>query len=212
MNKLAARMKEVWENIKPRSAHLGLSGEKEMMFARYKELISNNLKVNGKTIIDFGCGGALLGLYLLENFKPLKYIGFDLAERSIQTAQKNLLGYDCELKLLKEHRFNFAELNPDIIVCLACIIHFPTQLYLDNFLKDCNLSNAKNLVLEIRDIGNGTKFSSRPYENGEDIYRACLTDEKYVSEHLFNYFLTYKTEPSENGCQVLYYRKKSSKD
>jgi len=209
MNKLAARMKEVWENIKPRSAHLGLSGEKEAMFDRYKYLITSRMVVNGKTIIDFGCGGALLGLYLLENFKPSKYIGYDLSERSIAQAMKNLENYqNAVFTILWEHRFNFAELNPDIIVCLACIIHFPTQLYLDNFLRECNKSGAKRLVLEIRDSGWGTQFAKIPYNSENDIYRACLTNKEYISERLTNYNISQSTEIGESECQVLWYVKK----
>ena len=206
MNKLAAKMKNVWENIKPRSAHLGISGEKEIMFARYKALITDKIKVNNKTIIDFGCGGGLLGLYLLQTYKPAEYIGYDLAERSLANAKINLINYENALLIeLKEHRFNFALHNPDIIVCLACIIHFPTQLYLNNFLIECNQSKAKKLILEIRDAGSGTKFNKTPYANLDNVYKACFTEETYLSERLTNYNITDKSEISETGCQVLWY-------
>lgn len=226
MNALGKKMKEVWEKTRTRNAHLGLDGEREDMLKRYEALITSRMKVNGKTIIDFGCGGALFGVHLLTNFKPKKYIAFDIAERSIQQAKKNIKDYtlsnnyngnylQCNFIILKEHRWNFAEYNPDIIVCLAVMIHFPTKIYLDNFLKTCNESGAKKLVLEIRDTGKGTQFQKTPYETVTQTLLACITNEKYVSERLTNYTIADKTDPAKapTNCQILWYnRTKEAKE
>lgn len=208
---LADKMRNVWNTTIPRNAHLGLSGEKEMMFSRYKNLITDKIGVTNKTIIDFGCGGGLLGLYLLSNFKIKKYIAYDCAERSLKVAKENLKDFNnVELNYIERHVWNFAEKKPDIIICLAVIIHFPTQVYLDNFLKTCNESGAKKLVLEIRDTGEGNRFQANPYESVKQTILACATNEKYVSDKLANYRLVDMTDAAKapTNCQVLWYDRK----
>lgn len=211
MSALGDKMKIVWENTGTRNAHLGLDGEADAMAARYKALITEKLSVKNKTIIDFGCGGGLLGKYLLGNFAIKKYIAYDLAMRSLSIAQENTKEYENrEFNYLKNHVWNFAEKKPDIIICLTVIIHFPTQVYLDNFLKTCNESGAKKLVLEIRDIGKGNVFQRDPYATMKQTLLACCTNEAYVSSKLPNYELTEKTDATKasTNCQVLWYTRK----
>jgi 2-polyprenyl-3-methyl-5-hydroxy-6-metoxy-1,4-benzoquinol methylase len=208
---LAQKMKNEWEKVNPRGVHFGISGEKEEMFARYKKYITDEIKVDGKTIIDYGCGGALLGLYLLSNFDIKKYIAYDLAEQSIRKAKENLAPFENkELNLVVRHSWDFAEKKPDIIVCLACMIHFPTQIYLDNFLKQCNNSGAKNLVLEIRDIGKGTRFQKEIYKDRGALTKACFTDLGYVSAKLTNYKHIRSSEKFASNCIILTYKIKKS--
>lgn len=208
MNKLAAAMRNVWNNTSPRNAHLGTSGEKAMLMARYKELVTDVVSVDDKTIIDFGIGGALLGKLLLSKHHIKKYIGYDLSDRSIAKANEHLKEYsNKELIHLVHHVWSFKEKHPDIIVCLACIFHFPTKTYLDNFLHECNISGAKTLILEIRNRGIGTKFQDAPYSSIQKTLMACDTEPKYVSSKLSNYTLVNATDNNKAAtkCQILWY-------
>lgn len=213
MNPLAEKMKKVWETTVTRNAHLGLDGEREDMLKRYEALVTSRINVNNKTIIDFGCGGGLLGVHLLNNFKVKKYIAYDLATRSLKIAMENLREFNnTEFNYISRYVWDFAEKKPDIIICLAVIIHFPTQVYLDNFLKTCNESGAKKLVLEIRDTGKGNVFQKNPYASVKQTILACNTNEKYVSSKLTEYSLIDKTDATKapTNCQVLWYEKKKA--
>lgn len=214
--KLGSNMASFWNSTGARNAHLGLDGEAEMLLARARAMVSDRVKVKGKRVIDYGHGGGYLGLHLLADCDVAYYIGYDIAERSNKRATELLAGFDNkELILLKEHRWSFAEKQPDVIVCLACIFHFPTRVYLDNFLKTCNESGAKDLVLEIRNRGNGTRFQPDPYSVASPALqkRTCLTcetDPGYVGARLPAYKLVDKTEPEEapTRCQILWYKRR----
>lgn len=209
-NKLAENMRNIWNTTSPRNAHLGISGEKTMLIARYKELVTSMIDMKGKRVIDFGIGGGLLGKLLLSKYDIAYYFGYDLAERSINTAKINMVDfYNKELILLTRHVWSFAEKLPDVIVCLACIFHFPTKTYLDNFLFECNKSGAQYLVLEIRNSGKGTVFQSNPYSSIQKTLMACDTEPKYVTSKLANYNLVKSTNNLEapTNCQILWYKR-----
>jgi 2-polyprenyl-3-methyl-5-hydroxy-6-metoxy-1,4-benzoquinol methylase len=210
VNDLAARMKERWETISTRHAHLGVDGERQEMFDRYRGLVTNRIDVTGKRVIDFGMGGGLLGEYLLRFFNPAWYVGYDIAERSMAVATERLAPWqNKDLILLRRHRWSFRDQRPDLIVCLACIIHFPTRVYLENVLHEMNVSGAQHLVLEIRNTGAGTVFHPDPYSTNRKTLLACITTPEYVSEHLPSYELLEASEPSEpTHLQVLWYERR----
>lgn len=208
--KLAESMRKLWDNVNPRTAHFGDSGERDEMFSIYAEKIISRVDVNDKTIIDYGCGGGLLGVYLLSNFGIKKYIAYDLSERSLSKARKNIgENIKAEFNLVPiPHTWNFKEKNPDIFICLACVIHFPTKIYLDNFLQTVNNCGAQTIIIEIRNDGKGTHFQEKPYHNSHSIIRACHTDYKYVKNILLNYELQHKTEINKSCCETLTFEKK----
>ncbi len=224
MGDLAAKMKQVWEATATRNAHLGLDGEESLMLARYKELVSNRIDVSDKVVVDFGMGGGLLGKHLFslkpKSRRPAKYVGYDIAERSIARAQEVLLGLplwtpttrmEDHVKLIqiKRHVWSFAEEHPDVIVCLACIIHFPTEAYLRNVLHEMDVSGAKHLVLEIRNTGRGNEFQANPYSTMRKTLLACNTSPDFVNKMLTHFVQMNSTEPSEKtGLQILWYEAK----
>ncbi len=206
-NQLAQNMRKIWNTTSPRNAHLGISGERTMLIQRYNELVIDKFPVRNKTIIDFGIGGALLGKLLLSKHNIKHYIGFDLSDRSIEKAKENLSKFDNKtLILLEKHVWSFKEYKPDVIVCLACIFHFPTVLYLNNFLSECNISCAEWLVLEIRNRGIGTVCHKTPYTSVESTLMACDTEPKYVMGKLTNYTIVESTNELEapTKCQILW--------
>ena len=219
-NKLAENLKKFWENTAARNAHLGKDGEGADLMERARLFVGEKMSLKNKTVIDFGCGGGFLGKYLLENKPIKKYIAFDVATRSLSQAKENLKGFEdkTEFRQVIDHTWNFAELKPDVIVCLAVMIHFPTQLYLDNFIRTCENSGAKNLVLEIRNKGRGLVMQKEPYS--ADCFAAspktcltCETSPEYVAARLPSYNLVDKTnaERAPTNCQVLWFEKKRAK-
>ena len=210
---LASRMRFVWENTISRNAHLGLDGEESLMMERYARYVTGKVNVNRKVVVDFGIGGGLLGKHIFTVAKPKLYVGYDIAERSLRIAAANLEPWRERVKLIHitQHCWSFAEQKPDIIVSLACIIHFPTKLYLDNVLKEMNLSGASRLILEVRDKGRGAWVRPNAYESLKVPIQTCESPETYVSNLLENYELTEKTEPTAaHGLQILWYRRKSA--
>lgn len=220
MSDLAAKMKQTWETTATRNAHLGLDGEEPMLMARYHALVTDRLDVSNKVVVDFGMGGGLLGKHLFslrpKSRRPSKYIGYDIADRSIERAHEVLWGLpwapttrmDDHVKLIKieRHRWSFAEEHPDVIVCLACIIHFPTEVYLKNVLHEMDISGAKHLVLEIRNKGKGNEFQQSPYSTSKKTLLACNTSPAFVSKTLPHFVQVHSTEPSGvTGLQVLWY-------
>jgi SAM-dependent methyltransferase len=201
-------VKQAWENMSDTGAHLRPTKyfeSEEKMKERFKRLLTDKIDVDGKTIIDYGCGGGYLGKHL-EGFKIKQYIAFDIAEKSIKRAMENV-----KIRNSAFLRANvipkIKDFKPDIFCSFACMIHFPTKDYLDDFLNTVNESGAKHLVLEIRNTGKGTKFREEPYKTYKDLIHACITEESYISKKLNNYKLTEKTDPktAKTNCQILWY-------
>ena len=213
-NYMLEKIKKRWENCFPAGAHLyplkWHKSEKQML-KRFERLLAN-LNLDNKTIIDYGCGGGYLGKYLLENKTIKKYIAFDIADRSVKRAKEQLVKYkNTEIKVLPEnnHNIEFKNYKPDVFCCFACIIHFPTKEYLNNFLTRVNNCEAEYLILEIRNKNIGTIFKKNIYKTFKDGNQACITDENYVSVKLNNYKLYDKTDNKAHlsRCQILYFKR-----
>lgn len=222
---LAEKMSRFWENVAPRGAHLGLDGEEKEMRRRYSRLLTG-LPLKGATVIDFGCGGGLLGEYLLDKRGVRRYVAYDVAERSIRHALErvrkvipegapyavvrdgSLVSGDEDVVtfyLLRQHRWDFAAQKPDVLVSLACIMHFPTLSYLDNFLRTADESGAAHLVLEVRH-DEVTRFQPDPYSSEKAAVKACFTNEGYVTMRLPHYELV--SEETEGSTRIMVYRRR----
>lgn len=210
---LGSLMKRIWERIPSRGCHLGLDGEEPSMMKRF-ETILDGIAIKGKTIIDYGCGGAILGKYVMENGAE-KYYGYDVSKRSLEYAEKRLQEYKkAELNLVVTHDINFAEKKPDILCSIACLLHFPNKSYLDRFLARCNESGAKYVILEIRNQHIGTVFQEKQYNSFNSVIMACRTDPEYISSGLSNYKIYKETDPDKapTSCQLLWYKKINRKE
>lgn len=210
--KIDSAMRFIWERAGDRMAHLGERKEtRDLLHKHYKEELLA-VEFEGKRIIDFGCGGAMLGKYIFKAASPKCYIGYDISKASLNGARKNLKGLDpkkISLVYLDKHAWDFKARDPDLIIALSVIIHFPFKSYLDNFLQSCNESGANELILMIRDTGEGVKFQERPYRDRNSAIFGCVCNEKYITENLDNYFLVAKRKKNkESNCQVLKYWKK----
>jgi len=203
-------MKSFWEKVHTRGAHLGLDGEVPSMRERYARLLKA-IPLRGQAVIDFGCGGGLLGEFLFEKRGISRYVAYDVAKRSIEHARARIApwGDRAQLILLEKHRWDFAAQKPDVLVCLACIMHFPSKTYLDNFLRTCDESGAKYLVLEVR-YDAATRFQQDPYSSEKAAVKACFTNEPYVSALLPHYKPV--LEDKDGSTRIIRYIRKEMTD
>jgi SAM-dependent methyltransferase len=207
VNQIAAKIKDYWDQAGPEAAHITPS---KKMFDHFEELVASKVNTHGKTIVDFGCGGGILGLYLLKYKGAKGYVGYDIAASSIEGAHENLKGYrNVDLIQSVLPPFNFAEKKPDIFISIACVIHFPDKEYLDDWLSDVNRCGAQDIIIEIRDTKKGTRFDEIPCEGRWQTRLICLTNDTYVTNKLSRYYLASKTDPRKNkiNCQILYFKR-----
>lgn len=197
------RMRLYWENCGASYAHLttdkgrGLEPGSQVR-KLYEEVFLNKVDFQGKTVLDYGIGGGWLGKLLFETKDIYFYVGVDIAERSLATAMHTLqpFGDRCNFALTP---VEFGLANPDIIVCLACIQHFPNEDYLLRFLENCERSGAKTLILQIR-YSNKNKFSDA-YKTDKtgDVGLACETSFDFISQKLPSYFVKFTSQVMEGS-------------
>lgn len=173
-----------WNNCPPGYAHLvdkrNLTGN---YLSKLQQEFIDVINWENKTIIDYGCGGGWLGLYLFKEKNLKKYVGIDIASRSLRVAAERLKKYNCEFHLIP---FTFK--NADIFVSQACIQHFPNEEFLIDFLRNINQSTIHTVMLHIR-YAQETIFSGAYLNEDAGIGSACLTNENYILNYLSNYKL-----------------------
>jgi len=177
------------------TAHLEFS---EMLtqnnITEFYQKACGKIKVQGKKILDFGCGGGLLLQYLnsIEE-KALSYTGIDIAPRSLEAAEKNNLKSEIGYTLYLIHPYDLEKLKNysekiDVFVSLNVIQHFPDMAYLEYFCKNINELKIKEVILHIR-YSDETCFSKTPYKTTHDINIANVTNKETIAPLLTNYKL-----------------------
>jgi len=96
--------------------------------------------INGKKVLEIGCGNGIQALYIMEKYKPSEIIGVDLNEDNIKIAQKEL-----EKRDIKNVRFivgNAQELfdidgsSIDIVLNIESAFHYPDKkLFIEQIHK-----------------------------------------------------------------------------
>lgn len=183
-------IKKYWEHTRSNFAHIKYNWEIIKGSRRenhFKSTIFKHIDFTNKVVIDYGCGGGYLGKYMFENYGIKKYIGIDVAERSLIASYEHLEKYRDKIKLRLTPQ-DFKIFNADIFISLACIQHFPSVLYLDDFLENINGSNIEYVFLHIR-YGIKTKYKNPYTEAGGNVVDAGRTNRKYISKRLDNYKL-----------------------
>jgi len=175
----AAEYKEFWENCPDSFAHCqpGFTPE------RHKEW-QDWFDMGGKVLLDYGCGGvAGIALAFPEN----RYIGVDIAERSLRIAATSL----AHRKNWELHQtpVELSDFNADLLIAQQVMIHFASQEMLDEFLANVNRSGVGELLLETRAVRDGVSF--RP----TDPNSACAVGWVYLRKHLPNYTMR-KCQPA----------------
>lgn len=194
-------IKKFWEQCSQNYAHLKSNWELKIGSRRLNHFYKSFLRfVNfkDKIILDYGCGAGYLGKILFDKYGLKKYIGIDIAERSLIKARQILEGYNTEFHLTPK---TFKNIEADIFISLACIQHFPDEEYLYNFLKNVNKSGISTLILQIR-YGEETVFNNA-YKIKKDFGMACVTNEEYIDERLRRYKLINVSGKGISGYQYL---------
>lgn len=198
---------EFWNTCAIKYAHLN-DGEGRLLRPGsklekiYKQAFFDHIDFTGKTVIDYGCGGAFVPRYLFEHCGLEKAICIDIANRSLIVAKNVLRKYNAEYHLTP---VKLNEFKADVLICLACIQHFSTVDELDGFLDNVNCSGVNTLVLQHRD---GETGCNGAYENGGDIGRSCTTNTEYMRAKLTNYERVATTLTAESGYQYNMWRLK----
>ncbi|MFK7967141.1 MAG: class I SAM-dependent methyltransferase [Burkholderiaceae bacterium] len=84
--------------------------------------------INGKTVVDFGCGDGQLSLFLAKHKAPARIIGVDLVAASIKRASNgarklNLPNDQIEFLVGSTERMPLDEASADTIVAFDCLEH-----------------------------------------------------------------------------------------
>jgi len=176
--------REFWETCRSNYAHLKPSWEfddKMDRTTRLKEAFLDHMDLKGKIVIDYGCGGGFLGKFLFREYGIAKYIAIDIAKRSLRKAWEVNRKSDCEYILVP---VEFSTLGADVFISIACMQHFPSEEYLNEFLENLNNSNVKAIALQIK-YGDETEFFGTYDRKGYGVN--CRTNAKYISSFLTNY-------------------------
>lgn len=158
-----------------------------------------------KIVLDYGIGGGYLGKYLFDTRCIKKYIGVDIAERSLNKAKEVLHGHKgVELYITNDYYNTYTD-KVDIFICQAVIQHFFSLDYLMQFLKKIESLSPDTIMLQIT-YAKETKINTS-YKNEGDVARACCTNSDYISQYLSSYKLTYKGDVLRNSYQFLIFTK-----
>lgn len=179
--------KKFWESCDTTFAHITPN-----RWLKSKENLVNSFSnkfgpfdPSGKTIADYGIGAAHLGIYLMDNIDIKKYIGIDIAQRSLDAAAKNLSNYDQSKIQLMLTPVDFSKLNADIFCSFAVIQHFPSEEYLNEFLINLKNSGIPEIILQIRYSESNT--FSQDYDTQDGAMMACRTNKEYITKVLKKY-------------------------
>ncbi len=88
--------------------------------------IDRHARLNGKTVLDVGCGGGILSESMAE--LGANVTGIDLADKSLQVAKLHLLESGKQVDYQKIAVEELAETQPasfDIVTCLEMLEHVP---------------------------------------------------------------------------------------
>jgi hypothetical protein len=184
--------KQYWETCRRAYAHLEFSGaltSKEKLWGGWEKTFVKDYNFTDKTVIDYGIGGGYLGELLHIKYGIKKYIGLDIADRSLNEAEQNLSKYNCDFHKIP---VDFSSLGADIFVSLACIQHFPSKEFYVEFMDNLNQSGVDDIVIQYR-FGEALSF------NPADPIKCCRTNCEDIENRLPNYRRTMLTDVSKKS-------------
>lgn len=200
--------KKFWENCDETFAHITAN---KWLKSRNELVKSFGLRYgpfnpSGKTLIDYGIGAAYQAVYLFENSNITKYVGIDIADRSLKAAANNLKKYDQNKIQLIKAPVDFSKLNADIFTSFAVIQHFPDEKYLNDFLKNIRDSSINEVILQIR-YSKSNEFSGS-CKTQDDVMMGCRTNKEYILSIMDNYkCIQYSNVHDKSNYQYLYFVK-----
>lgn len=179
--------KKFWENCDTTFAHITPNRwlkSRESLVSSFSNKFGP-FDPENKVIVDYGIGASHFGVYLMENINVKKYIGIDIAQRSLDAARDNLSKYNQDKISLMLTPVDFSKLDADMFCSFAVIQHFPSEEYLNNFLTNLKNSEISELILQIRHAESNT--FSNDYSTQTGAMMACQTNEEYVTKVLEKY-------------------------
>jgi 2-polyprenyl-3-methyl-5-hydroxy-6-metoxy-1,4-benzoquinol methylase len=203
------KLEYFWNNCNTAFSHITINqhlGNYNKLTNFWENNFINKIDFKQKKILDYGIGGAYLGKYLLENKEINMYYGIDISIRSLEQAKYILKDYN-NVKLFHCQEFYESfNTNLDIIICQACIQHFPDKDYLIKFLQKINTLDSKLIMLQIA-YNKDTIFNDSTYKTMDDVVRSCYTNDMFISLYLKDYRVKYKSEIAVNDYQFLIFER-----
>lgn len=117
------------ENVK------GLSGVDSDYFSKYKIEEIQEL-INGKRILDLGCGDGISAKYIDELCDAKSYIGIDVSQKSIQEATARNLDEKYSFVIYDGKHIPCDDNSLDVVF-IACVIHHINVGQRVDILKEC---------------------------------------------------------------------------
>lgn len=178
---------------------LASTKDTNLTIPRFKWL--NQIEWNGKSVVEYGCGGGFGGEYLFTQGIS-QYTGLDISPRGIAHTTRRLKGKSVDLHLVNSYS---AEYKADVFITYAVIQHFPSESYVDNFFQEVNKSETPELMVQFR-IGDEVLFHDSAYadETQNSVKLACILDFQFLLDRLTNYELVFEIEPNPNPIQYVY--------
>ena len=208
------RFNNFWDTCNPTTAHLEFPKEDLVKgfniyggLMKWMELVEkrfgNKYDWVNKSVIDYGCGGGNLGSYLLTNKEISKYIGLDISDRSLRVASEKI--EDSRAEFYREETISFEQFNPDFIVSLAVIQHFPSFDYYKQWCNRVDSSGAKNIIIQVRDLTDHAKSMGISHEENEDDPLLALRLSDEAVQQFNNYKLQWIENAPEDGRRYKYF-------
>jgi SAM-dependent methyltransferase len=186
---------DFWNNhATPEACHISGYKSRDRLYEMYELfMIPGFVHFEGKTIVNYGCGGGQLERLLHEKYGIKKSISIDIAERSIEAAKHYLKDYNSEFVLCDTDCMQFVSGKDEkyIFMSCECIHHFPDQNYLDEWLDCLNSQDYEWVILYYKPRKKGVRFDSKSYDDFDckKISRACSVSTEYMAEKLERYDL-----------------------
>ncbi len=210
----SSQYKRAWQSrVGDRAIHLNINcfekKEVEYLTNQY-HLVVNNVDVNDKTIIDYGCGGGLFGHFLYSwEYTPEKYIGIDIADRATTEAKLNNICWEEKetiidiIKIDPIELIDFSRFKADIFIMLNVVRFLPNIEYIKLLFNKINKSKIKEVILNFK-ISSADRFRDHPYKTTHDIGKANRLTMKTVLELLNKYKPNKIKNQGKNDCFVFF--------
>lgn len=151
----------------------------------------------GKSVIDFGIGGGILGEELLTRHGIRHYTGIDISNRSLYVSRQRLHRLRKRTPPIPStqwdlHRapYEFRELHADVFICMAVIQHFPSRAHTLAFFANLERSGIASIVLQI-------KFARKPtFLIEEDAFDLARFEAKATTATMLNTAFVVRALPS----------------
>lgn len=149
---------------------------------------------SGKKAVQYGVSGGYLAEELLVRFQIASYVGLDASAKSLQVANATLKPWADQIELHAVNgKQNFSDLHADIFFANTALPHFTSVKDFESFLANVDGSQASDVMLQFRMVGNVGKngtFISENYTapHGNKSLNLFTTSD-FVGQHLPHYEL-----------------------